>query len=80
MHFGFATRVVLGALLAGPAVAQQTWIVDAANGPGAHFTALAPAVAAAAGGDRVLVRSGVYDVSGTSSRSRCGSSRTRARR
>jgi hypothetical protein len=44
----------------GSAAAQSTWIVDAANGPGAHFTTLAPAIAAAQEGDLVLVRAGTY--------------------
>src|SRR5262245_3228837 len=40
--------------------AQRTWIVDASNGPGADFTSLAPACAAAREGDTLLVRSGAY--------------------
>jgi hypothetical protein len=48
------------ALLAAPALAT-TWIVDAANGPGANFTDLAPAVAAAVPGDVILVRAGTYN-------------------
>ncbi len=37
-----------------------TWIVDAAAGPGSHFTDLPAAIAAAADGDTILVRSGSY--------------------
>jgi len=36
--------------------AQTTWIVDAQNGPGAHFVDLPPAVAASAPGDVILLR------------------------
>ena len=36
------------------------WIVDAANGPGTSFTDLPAAVAAAATGDTIIVRSGAY--------------------
>jgi hypothetical protein len=39
---------------------QTTWIVDAAAGPGSHFTDLPPAIAAAASGDTILVRAGSY--------------------
>jgi hypothetical protein len=48
------------ALLAACAHAQSIWIVDAANGPQAHFTDLPPAVAAATDGDVLLVRPGQY--------------------
>lgn len=37
-----------------------TWIVDASNGPGTNFTDLPAAVAAAASGDTIIVRAGVY--------------------
>lgn len=37
-----------------------TWVVDANNGPGTHFTDLPQAVAAAQDGDTILVRSGTY--------------------
>lgn len=47
-------------LLVGSAIGQQTWIVDANNGPGTNFTNLQPAVNAAAPGDRILVRAGTY--------------------
>jgi hypothetical protein len=54
---GFLPAVLL---VAGSAIGQQTWIVDANSGPGTHFTNLQPAVNAAAAGDRILVRAGVY--------------------
>ncbi|MEO6709245.1 MAG: hypothetical protein ABI054_06520 [Planctomycetota bacterium] len=38
----------------------NTWIVDQANGPGTDFTSIPPAIAAAAPGDVILVRHGVY--------------------
>jgi hypothetical protein len=47
-------------LLAGSAASQRTWIVDQQNGPGTNFTNLAPAIAAAARGDRIQVRAGTY--------------------
>ncbi|MCA8968713.1 MAG: hypothetical protein KDC95_02980 [Planctomycetes bacterium] len=40
--------------------AQSRIVVDANNGPGTHFTALPPAIAAAKDGDLVLVRPGRY--------------------
>lgn len=39
---------------------QTTWIVDAAAGPGFHFTDLPPAIAAASAGDTILVLPGAY--------------------
>jgi hypothetical protein len=39
----------------------QVWVVDDDGGPGVDFTALQEAVDAAADGDTVLVRSGVYE-------------------
>lgn len=48
---------VLAAL---PLPAQTTWVVDANNGPGTHFTDLPPAVAAAAVGDELFIRTGGY--------------------
>jgi hypothetical protein len=47
------TTVLLGLL-------QTTWVVDAAAGPGSHFTDLPAAIAAAADGDTILVRAGSY--------------------
>src|SRR5688500_8904823 len=55
LHFTLA----LG-LLAGSAASQRTWVVDRQNGAGTDFTALAPAIAAAARGDRIQVRAGSY--------------------
>jgi len=53
------------ALLAPAGAAQMTWIVDANNGPGAHFTTLPPAIAASSSGDVILLRyGGGYDASG----------------
>ncbi|MFK7740898.1 MAG: hypothetical protein AB8H80_11300 [Planctomycetota bacterium] len=53
-----ATATILLAIgLAGSLTSQSTtWVVDANNGPGTHFTDLPPAVAAAAPGDIVVVR------------------------
>jgi hypothetical protein len=45
--------------------AQRTWVVDAANGAGTDFTDLPPALAAAADGDTILVRAGIYAVGTT---------------
>jgi hypothetical protein len=52
-----------GLLLTAAGAAQgATWVVDAANGPGTHFTELQAALAAAqvSDGDRLLVRAGTY--------------------
>lgn len=38
----------------------NTWVVDAANGPGTHFLDLPAAVSAAQSGDTILVRAGSY--------------------
>lgn len=43
-------------LLSATLAAQTTWIVDAQNGPGTHFTDLQSAVTASSIGDTVLVR------------------------
>lgn len=43
-----------------PLTAQRTWVVDAAAAAGSDFKTIAEAVAAAAGGDRIRVRSGSY--------------------
>lgn len=43
-----------------PAAAQTVWVVDAAAGPGADFSAIQPAVDAASTGDLVLIRPGTY--------------------
>jgi len=52
--------LVLCAALTTSLCAQRLWIVDANNGPGTDFTDLAPAIAAANPGDRILVRAGVF--------------------
>lgn len=46
--------------LAASAARASTWIVDAAGGPGADFTDLPPAIAAATPGDVLIVRAGGY--------------------
>lgn len=60
----FPTRVAfvsISLLLALGASAQgHVWVVDAASGPGADFSALQPAIDAALDGDLLLVRSGSY--------------------
>ncbi len=54
-------RVLVLLACAGAARAQGALlVVDAAGGPGSSFTSLADAVAAAADGDTLLVRSGAY--------------------
>lgn len=53
-----ACAVLLLAVLA--AAQGRVWIVDAANGPGTDFTDLPPAEAAAAHGDVLMVRAGLY--------------------
>ncbi len=58
--------VSLCSLCVSTAFAQQTWIVDASNGPGSHFTGLPSAVAAASDGDTLQVRAGSYAVFSTS--------------
>lgn len=50
--------VVLGSLVS--ALAAQTYVVDAANGPGTQFTDLPAAVAAAPDGATLIVRAGAY--------------------
>jgi hypothetical protein len=56
-----ALRVALAALaLTATASAQHVWTVDAALGPGSDFQDLPAAVAAAADGDTLIVRSGWY--------------------
>jgi len=42
------------------AIPQNTWTVDANNGPGTDFTDLPPAVAAAQSGDTIRMRAGSY--------------------
>jgi hypothetical protein len=45
---------------AASAAGQNVIVVDSANGPGTHYVDLPPAVAAAADGDRIVVRAGHY--------------------
>jgi hypothetical protein len=52
--------LALGLSLAVPSLAQ-TFVVDAANGPGTHFTAIATATAAVPDGAVLVVRAGVYE-------------------
>lgn len=42
------------------AIAQSTWTVDIANGPGTDFTEIDDALAAISPGDTLLVRNGIY--------------------
>lgn len=53
-------RHCAGLALTLPLAAQTTWIVNPGGGPGVHFTELAPAVAAAADGDTILVQWGPF--------------------
>lgn len=54
-------RIVIAMTLFAPVLAaQRTWTVDAANGPGADFTTIQPAIAAASAWDRIEVRRGRY--------------------
>ncbi len=59
---GKPLAISLFQVLATPLLAQATWIVDAAGGPGVHFTDLPSAVASAtvADGDTILVRTGPF--------------------
>ena len=52
--------VVSALLLAAVAGAQKTWIVDASNGQGTHFTKIQLAINAASAGDNIVVRKGGY--------------------
>lgn len=50
----------LGLVLTATAQAQNLWVVDAASGPGSDFANFPLALASAADGDTLLVRSGSY--------------------
>ncbi len=51
---------IVALLFSGALPCQNTWIVDASDRPGAHFTDLPPAVESAAPGDTLVVRVGLY--------------------
>jgi hypothetical protein len=53
------SAVALAAMLSIQALAA-TWIVDANNGPGTNFVTISAAISAAAPGDIILVRPGIY--------------------
>lgn len=55
-HSVLATIALVSTAIAQPA----TWVIDVANGPGADFTDLPTAVAAAVTGDTLVVRPGTY--------------------
>lgn len=57
MHNRSGRRLAVGWLIAAPAIAQATWIVDPENRAGTHFLDLPPAIAASSHGDTILVRS-----------------------
>ncbi len=54
------TRVPFLVLLAAGCLPAQTYVVDGANGPGAHFTSISAAVAAVPDGATLRVRAGSY--------------------
>ncbi len=56
-------------LFCAPFAVAQTFVVDAANGPGAHFTDIGPAVAAVPDGAVLVVRDGHYSSFGISGKS-----------
>lgn len=53
-------RLFVPALVVCSPIAAQVFVVDAASGPGTHFTAIDTAVAAVPDGAVLLVRAGVY--------------------
>jgi hypothetical protein len=55
------TASLASLLLCSGALAQQTFLVDTAGGPGSHFTDLPTAVAAVPDGSILHVRAGTYD-------------------
>ncbi|HEU4420161.1 MAG TPA: hypothetical protein VFT55_14595 [Planctomycetota bacterium] len=54
-------RTLVSVLALAVAAATQTFIVDAASGPGTHFTDIPPAVAAVPDGAVLRVRAGTYN-------------------
>src|SRR5262249_11991463 len=52
--------IAASAVLAGTTLAQRSFVVDAANGPGTNFTDLPQALAQAQHGDVYIVRPGFY--------------------
>ena len=60
MRARLQTAFLASLLAASPLLAQKTWVVDAANGPGTDFIKLADAIKAAKDGDLVRIRSGRY--------------------
>jgi pectin methylesterase-like acyl-CoA thioesterase len=52
--------LALALCLAAALGAQTTWIVDASNGPGTHFTTIQAAVNASSPGDKIFVKIGLY--------------------
>lgn len=58
MKVSFVVSLLVSAawLCCAPAVAQTTWVVDLAGGPGSQFTQIQPAIQAAAPGDFIHVR------------------------
>jgi len=53
--------LLFAALLLPAALAAQSFVVDASNGPGTHYTSLAAAVSAVPEGAVLIVRAGSYD-------------------
>lgn len=58
MIFAYRSILVLAALVSAPAA--QTFVVDAANGPGAHFTTISAAIAAVPDGAVLRILPGLY--------------------
>src|SRR5262245_14500361 len=55
LPLGCALGLLAALALSTPVSGQKLWIVDVANGPGTHFTAIQPAIDAAAPGDTIQV-------------------------
>ncbi|MBK7876863.1 MAG: hypothetical protein IPJ77_14150 [Planctomycetes bacterium] len=60
MHRILSCGASMLALALTPVASANTWVVDAANGPGSQFDEIGVAIAAAAPGDLILVRAGSY--------------------